>query len=654
MKIFKLILSLVVCTLLNWQTLQAQVAKTRVIMVNATTSGNTATLQWPTKTFTGNYFVYKRTSLTSTNWGTPIATLASTATGYSDNSLMEGTAAEYRIIAANGNQAQAFGYIYVGNKLAEVINKGGILLMVDSTFITSLATEIARLEKDLKSEGWQVDHFYVGRNQTAIEAKNLLKTAVNQSSFKVTTLMLLGNVPVPYSGDFSAAGASPPPDGHVEGSGNHTGAWPADAYYGDLDGTWTDNFVNRTTGSQTRHHNIVGDGKFDQTKLPSDLELEVGRVDLSRMTAFTPNETELMRDYLDRNHAWRTQQRTAVERALVDNNFGGLNLASTGYHNFSAIFPFDSIRDIDYITSQNQGSYLWSYGCGAGSYTSCNGIGNTNSIRNSNMQNVFTILAGSYFGDWDITNNFLRAPLCKTSLASFWGGIPKWYVHTMALGKHIGYGAKTSINNQSFYFNGQFNNAHYLVSNALMGDPTLMNRHLPQVDWVQANSANNQVKLNWSKASGTFDGYAVYRIDTAQNTTFRVNPQPITDTFYTDAINWYTGNYKYEVRPIKLETTASGSYYNVGGGSFAFVDHINSSKKISQTQFRAYPNPSNGIYRVEGSDILRISITNVMGKAVPFENQNQQIKITDVPAGVYLMQVQFKDGSIGSTQLIKE
>ena len=85
----------------------------------------------------------------------------------------------------------------------------------------------------------------------------------------------------------------------------------------------------------------------------------------------------------------------------------------------------------------------------------------------------FTILAGSFFGDWDITNNFLRAPLCKTSLASFWGGIPKWYVHTMALGKHIGYGARTSINNQAFYFNGQFNNAHYLVSNALMGDPYL-------------------------------------------------------------------------------------------------------------------------------------------------------------------------------------
>ena len=135
-----------------------------------------------------------------------------------------------------------------------------------------------------------------------------------------------------------------------------------------------------------------------------------------------------------------------------------------------------------------------------------------------------------------------------------------------------------------------------------------MNRHLPQVDWVMASSASNQVKLNWSKAHGTFDGYAVYRIDTAQNTTFRVNPQPITDTFYTDAINWYSGNYKYEVRPIKLEPTASGSYYNVGGGSYAFVDHINSAKDITKESFIVYPNPSKGSYKVKGSGINQIQI----------------------------------------------
>ncbi|MDB4347169.1 T9SS type A sorting domain-containing protein [Bacteroidia bacterium] len=654
MRLTKLILSVFVLFIATQKSVEAQVAKTQVIMVNATTTGNTATIKWPTKTFTGNYYIYKRVSLSTMDWGSPIATLSSSSTSYTDNNLMEGTSAEYRVIAANGSQAQAFGYIYVGNKLTEILQKGGILLMIDSTFITSLASEITRLENDLESEGWNVGKFYVGRSQTAIEGKNLLKTAVNQSSFSVTTLMLLGNVPVPYSGDFSAAGASPPPDGHVEGSGNHTGAWPADAYYGDLDGAWTDNFVIRTSGNQSRHHNIVGDGKFDQTKLPSDLELEVGRVDLSRMTAFTSSETELMRSYFDRNHAWRTQQRTVVERALVDNNFGSLNLASTGYHNFSAFFPFDSIQDKDYITSQTQGSYLWSYGCGAGSYTSCNGIGNTNSIRDNNINNVFTILAGSFFGDFDITNNFLRAPLCKTSLASFWGGIPKWYVHTMALGKHIGYGARTSINNQSFYFNGQFNNAHYLVSNALMGDPTLMNRHLPQVDWVMASSASNQVKLNWSKAQGTFDGYAVYRIDTAQNTTFRVNAQPITDTFYTDAINWYSGNYKYEVRPIKLETTASGSYYNVGGGSYAFVDHINSAKDITKEPFIVYPNPSKGSYKVKGSGINQIQITDLMGKSVPFTQTDDLINITSAPSGLYLMHVKFTDGSVGTTQLIKE
>ena len=43
-----------------------------------------------------------------------------------------------------------------------------------------------------------------------------------------------GHVPVPYSGDIV-------PDGHMP---DHVGAWPCDGFYGDMDGTWTDNAVN--------------------------------------------------------------------------------------------------------------------------------------------------------------------------------------------------------------------------------------------------------------------------------------------------------------------------------------------------------------------------------------------------------------------------
>ena len=54
----------------------------------------------------------------------------------------------------------------------------------------------------------------------------------------------------------------------------------------------------------TRNHNVPGDGKFDQS-LFVDLELEVGRVDMSNLPSFTSNEIELTRRYLNKNHQFR-------------------------------------------------------------------------------------------------------------------------------------------------------------------------------------------------------------------------------------------------------------------------------------------------------------------------------------------------------------
>src|SRR5207253_1848922 len=110
------------------------------------------------------------------------------------------------------------------------------------------------------------------------------------------------HVPVPYSGKIN-------PDGHSD----HVGAWPADVYYGDIDGNWTDTTVDFTQSTRPpsdaadnlRLTNRPGDGKFDQDQIPSAVELEVGRVDLANMPgddywgvdAVIPSETELLRRY---------------------------------------------------------------------------------------------------------------------------------------------------------------------------------------------------------------------------------------------------------------------------------------------------------------------------------------------------------------------
>jgi hypothetical protein len=64
-----------------------------------------------------------------------------------------------------------------------------------------------------------------------------------------------GHVPVPYSGNFN-----------LDGHDYHFGAWPADVFYGDMDGVWTDSSVTQTIASDPRNWNVPGDGKFDMKR----------------------------------------------------------------------------------------------------------------------------------------------------------------------------------------------------------------------------------------------------------------------------------------------------------------------------------------------------------------------------------------------------
>ncbi len=574
----------------------AQVAKTQVLRVSATAnSDGTLTLHWPYENYTGNYDIYKRLSQQSQSWGTsPYATIAGNLSQYTDASFKKGDAFEYQIVKRKGATNDALGYIYAGNMAPETKQYPAIIVLIDSNYRVPLVNELNQLLLDLHQEGYIVYTSYAGRGEAVANVKARIKTIYLSAPTKPASLFIVGHVPVPYSGYFSANSETPPPDGHVEGSGNHTGAWPADVVYGIMEDVLTDNWVDCKTGSQSRHHNVVGDGKYDQSKLSAEAMLEIGRVDMFNMPLFKKSDTLLVKEYLNRNHAWRNGTWKVQERALIDNNFGSLNLASTGYANFAALVGYTNTTDsLDYINAQKNGSYLWSYGCGAGSYTSCSGIGTTSSFVNDSFQNVFTILAGSFFGDWDNQNNLLRAPLASKSLASFWGGIPKWYVHHMALGERIGKGTRISQNNTDFYFSGKFNLSENSMHIALMGDPTLRQKNLPPVLSLQATSEDKIVKLSWPAVAEPGIEYAVYLVDTLSNTFHRLNPTPINTTSFNHDKNYVTGNYLYAVKTIKLETSGSGTYYNTGGAAFARVNHVNSNEEnlLSSLTVQVYPNP---------------------------------------------------------------
>jgi hypothetical protein len=632
--------------------LTGQVAKDQVLRANVTIHNSNVILSWPAENYTGTFTLYRKLNYDEDDWGTqPIAVLDGTASSYTDNTSVSGKRYEYLIVKSRGGTTDALGYICAGNNAYEINAFAGIILLIDSTYITPLNNEIQRLILDLQKEGWKVTISYAGRSESPLDVKKRI-LGIQQSDKSIQVLLMLGNIPVPYSGFYSVNGDAPPPDGHVEGSGNHTGAWPADVYYGILENVFTDNTVNCTTGALQRNHNIVGDGKFDQTKLPSPAILEVGRIDLTNLPAFNKDDIELTRDYLNRNHAWRNGKWKVIERGLIDNNFTNFNLASTGYANFIAILGIDSVFDNrDYMNSQKVGSYLLSYGCGAGSYTSCSGIGNTSSFANDSFENVFTILSGSYFGDWDNVNNFLRAPLASSSLGSFWGGIPKWYIHHMGVGERIGKGVKISQNNTGFYFTGNFNMSHNSMHIAYMGDPTLKIRNLPAVESLTAVSSNNLVYLNWDRIGD--QSYAIYRFDTLNRVFNRIHNLPINDTFFIDSFNHASGRYVYAVKCIKLETTGSGTFYNTGGAAYSTVEHINSVSAINDNQnlVYIYPNPvSEQIHikidtRIISTSTLSAKIYDLYGKGImefqiqPSSNRDVIMDVRELNDGIYICEI---------------
>ncbi|MBD80021.1 MAG: hypothetical protein CL840_14000 [Crocinitomicaceae bacterium] len=623
-------------------------AELEVIKMRAETNkaNKTIKLVWESRT-NGSYTLYKRNSLSDT-WGTPFKTFSFTETEYTDSNITVGEDQEYHLVHSTSGKF-AHGYLYSGIEKEAQHNMNGILLLIDSTYAVALESEINRLEDDLFNEGWYVGRLYVNRSLVAFQVKNKLINKMSELGNNFDAIFIIGHVAVPYSGDFKAAGI-PPPDGHIEGRGNHTGAWSADVYYADRNGTWTDNSVNNTSGNQSRNHNKPNDGKYDQTITPSEPEYQLGRVDMYNLPAFSKSDTLLLKEYLDRNHRWRTGQISVVERGLIDNNFAGLNLASTGWHNLTTLVHSDSVTIRDYKTSQKSDSYLWSFGCGAGSYTSCSGVIKTTDFAKDSLQNIYTILSGSYFGDYDSKNNLLRSALANSSLVTFWGGIPKWYVHTMGLGKNIGYGARVSQGNSSEYFNGNFNFSHNKIHIALLGDPSLTLSYIKPPMFPIGKAEGNDVVLNWKGSLSPVKGYFIYRFDTVANKFIQLNNEPLKGFTYTDKTNKYSGNFKYLIRAVEIDTTPSGTYQNLSAGvnttvRLTYSDPTSISESILDNTFELYPNPGNGEFTLRfvnfrESDLV-LRVFDGSGKIVYADNifsdsgVNTLEVSTELPTGIY-------------------
>jgi len=534
-----------------------QAAKDYAVETWATVSSNPAKIvvHWVAASDANNYQVYRKDK-DAQSWGAPVASLGANALMFEDNDVSVGVSYEYQVHKLG--TANAYGYVNAGIEIAPVHTRGNFLLLVDSVMSDDLFVEIDFLVKDLIGDGWYVIKKEVSNLAPVSDIKQIIQTI--HSTQPLTAIYCLGHVPVPYSGNTN-------PDGHS----NHKGAWPADGYYGELDGNWTDQTVDNVSASDVRNQNIPNDGKFDQSYFSTDVELQVGRVDFDNMPAFSLSAKELLRQYLNKSHAFKNGEMDVQMKAIIDDNFGAFNgeaFAASGWKNFAPLLHPDKVSAEDYRIAMDTASYIWSYGCGGGSYSSCNGVGNTGQFAGDSLQGIFSCLFGSYFGDWDSKNNLLRATLAQgTMLTNCWSGRPYWQFHHMGLGENIGYSTKISMNSSStLYPPGSFGKRS--VTMGLMGDPSLRMHMMVPPNGVGITFDGNNMLLHWTINSNVNTFY-VYRADEFDGPYELLTESPIVGTSYTDECMDANGAYYYMVRATTLEETPSGSYHNLSIGRFA-------------------------------------------------------------------------------------
>jgi len=537
----------------------ATISEDKVIKVSATVQPGTPsiTLSWPATAGSGSIRI-SRKSKGDFFWSDfSLATLSGTATSYVDTNVTVGTAYEYQVfkdVPGDSFPAGKFGYIYAGINVPLVENRGKIILLVDNTHAQALEVKLARLISDLAGDGWTVLRHDISPSDTVPNVKNIILADYNTDPTNVKAVFLFGHIPVPYSGNMAW-------DAHD----NHRGAWPADLYYGELNGVWTDSSVNTSTASRTANRNVPGDGKFDQSSRPTPVELMVGRVDFYDMPAFAKTETQLLEQYLDKDHNFRHAITTVQRRALVEDNLQSLieGAAQSGWR-FSALVGASNVVAGDWSLLLNN-DYLLAFGCGGSGYTNVGGVVSTSDYANNSYKVMFQLLFGSYFGDWDNQNNVLRAAIAGPTygLMSAWGSRPNWHLHHLGLGEPAGIASLVATD--TFLYSGGFGRGSLHVG--LMGDPSLrLHYFMPPADLNAVTSGNN-VNLSWTASSdGNVLGYNVYRGTADSGPFVKLNNTLLAQTSYSDTSPLTAAVYM--VRAVKLETSSSGTYYNGSQGIF--------------------------------------------------------------------------------------
>jgi hypothetical protein len=524
------------------------------------------TLQWPTDQIPPTGYNVWRKSPGDAWWGAPVH-LPASATSYVDDNVAVGQIYEYQIEKQSALYS-AWGYLSVGLNAPLVESRGKVLLVVDRSIADGVATELQRLQRDLVGDGWGVIRVDVARDDRPENVRNAIRAQWQADPDNVQAVLLFGHVPIAKSGRLN-----------VDGHGARP--MPSDVYYGELDGAWSD---------------ADGDGVLDPYGLPSDMELQVGRVDLPGAYAGFPfpSEVDMLRRYLDKDHAFRHALVRPADRALVGNvagDGGGQAYAASGYRAFAALVGSENVVESGtdllapvserWITKLTGGDFLWSYASGAGNYFSLGILGTHGEFNDvwgsdlieSHAKAEFHLFFGSWISEWNQTDNFMRTALAAPDygLTAVWSGRPHFYFHHMGSGATIGQSVRVSQNNNGLLYRNQIQRAIRGVHMALMGDPTLRLQAIAPPSNLQVADQNGETVLTWTSSPDPVLGYRVYRSATRGAPFERISGELHTETRFVDhPAN--AAEATYMVRAVTLSLNPSGSYYNASEGVFSRAD----------------------------------------------------------------------------------
>jgi hypothetical protein len=480
--------------------------------------------------------------------------------------------------------------IWVALDRPPIEDRGRVVLLVDDTLAGALAPSLEQFQSDLAGDGWTIVRHDVPRQDdhawdnapvspaykaNVARIKSLVRAESNLDPARTRAVVIVGHATIPYSGD----GAE---DGHP----NHNGAWPADNYYGDVDGNWTDSAVTTLpTVVDPAARNVPGDGKFDPfaferlnapgaSPRPQGVELAVGRIDFARLPAFAPrSELDLLRLYFDKNHRYRHAQLRFEPRVLVAGFFGNPfhNETQVLYDNAlllgTRLFGLDGPGLDDGNIFALDAQPLWALTGGYGGNDALHNNPDFNRgfgirrITTADLANPthapgagFYMLKGSYFGDWNLAdNNFLRAILAPpdSGLAAVWTRFTVWSFEPTAVGEPLATALLATARAQAS-----------VRTTSLLGDPTLRLFVTPPPTQLTAARDGAQVRLRWTAVAEPVDGYQVLRSARGPEDRFlRLNTNALVTTTFVDPTPLASRSF-YQVRALRRIVTGSGTFFN--------------------------------------------------------------------------------------------